>query len=187
MVDVIMCGDRTHISTHLLPRAWLVPLQGSHFWNPIMKGHFIEQILQEFTGRGCFSLYLLIPKMERGIYLLLALGGTNRLPQAWVQTFAPILPAPGALSVQNTYCSTTTQRGPGDTPGAHSGAQTHLWKGVVIHTPLSAFVLCEIPSCGDDVHPPKPHQGWFGFNHTVMSDTGFIGPSLFVQLRFYKE
>lgn len=122
-------------------------------------------------GGGFFSLYLLIPKKERGIYLFLDLGGTDRLPQVQVVMFASIIPAPQALSLQNAYFSITTQQAPGDVPEAHSGTQTHLSTGIVIQTLLSAFVLCKISSCGGYVRP-KSNQGWFVFNHIIMRNAG---------------
>lgn len=123
-------------------------------------------------GRGFFSLYLLIPKKEWGIYLFLDLGGTDRLPQVQVVMFASIIPAPQALSLQNAYFSITTQQAPGDVPEARSGTQTHLSKGIVIQTLRRAFVLCKISSCGGYIHLSKSSQGWFGFNHIIMRNSG---------------
>ncbi|XP_075563874.1 dystrobrevin beta [Pelecanus crispus] len=79
--------DRVKLESRLSTARIRVPLvsrdcpKGSHFQNSVRKGYFIEQILQEFMGRGFFSLYLLIPKKAWGIYLFLDLGGTDRLPQ----------------------------------------------------------------------------------------------------------
>lgn len=167
MVDAIICAHHTHSSTCLFPRSWLIPLQGSHFQNPVRKGCFIQQILQELIRRGFFSLYLLIPKKEWGIYLVLDPGGSDRLPQVQVVMFASIVPAPLALSLQNAYFFITTQHAPGDLPEARSGTKTHLWKGIVTQTLLQTFILCKIPGCGGCVHLSESSQGWVGFNHVI--------------------
>lgn len=124
--------------------------------------------------------------MKWGIYLVLDMGGTDRLPQVQVVMFASIIPAPQALSVQKAHFSITTQQAPGDAPEAHSGTQTHLSKGIVIQTLLGAFVLYKISSYSGYVHLSKSSQGWVGFNHIIMRNAG-LHLSFSVQLRFYTD